>query len=255
MAIDFESKLDEITKHFTTELRKVKTELQSAKETLHLSTIHFNGEIQNLKTELKSSKETLELKTVHFEEELRKVKTELRSSKTSLDQLQRENARLKGNLENASKNQDYLMSEVKTLAQFSSKEPTFFDYTLRNKMNSTGLEIVKFDRSRAVSATKIYDESTGKVTIEEDGLYYFYAHGRPCDKSNKFILYIYVDDEIGCTAYKEDGTMAHMSCAIVRHLKRGQQIYVKKINKLFGTYFSVDGNYYPHTGFLGLKLH
>ena len=67
---DFASKLDEITQHFNFELKKVKTELQSTKETLLLNTNHFNGEIQNLKTELKSSKETLELKTDHFEKEI-----------------------------------------------------------------------------------------------------------------------------------------------------------------------------------------
>ena len=117
-------------------------------------------------------------------------------------------------------------------------------------MTSTGrYEIVKFDVPRAVSATKIYDESTGKVTIEEDGVYYFYAHGLPYEKSGSFYLYIYVDDEAACSAFKEDGTRAHMSCAIVRHLKRGQTIYVIKYNKLLGA-----GSSYPNTGFLGFKL-
>ena len=384
MATDFESKLDEITQHFTAELRKVKSELQSAKETAHLNTVHFNGqmknvsshfdtalknvqtelkesketlqlksdqfdeelkivkselksskeilerktdhyeeEIEQLKIELKSSKETLQLQTVHFNEELRKVKNELRSSKTSLDQLKRENALLKENQENASKNQDNLMtkienldqsssleiarvktdlksskerlnlssvrlnreienvkttsqssqrrlqaslgelereivlieinlenvsSRIQTLAQSSSKEPIYFDYTLGHHMTSTGVEIVKFDVPMAVSPTKIYDRSTGKVTIEEDGLYYFYVHGQPYEKSDYFNLNIYVDDEKACRAYKEDGTKANMSCAIVRHLKRGQKIYVQKKNKLYGRAS------YPNTGFLGFKL-
>ena len=82
-ANDFESKLDEITDYFNRELRKVKTELQTAKETLHLNTIHYNGEILNLRTELKSSKES----SVYFNGELRKFKTELRPSKTNIDQL------------------------------------------------------------------------------------------------------------------------------------------------------------------------
>ena len=111
------------------------------------------------------------------------------------------------------------------------------------------LEIVVFDVPMAVSATKIYDESTGKVTIEEDGLYYFYAHGYPYATSDQFWLEIYVDDERACRAYKGDGTDAHMSCAIVRHLKRGQTIYVQKYNKLLGA-----GSSYPNTGFLGFKL-
>ena len=392
MGNDFESKLDEITQHFTTELRKVKSELKSAKETSHLNTIHFNGQMKNVssyfdtalkkgQTELKESKETLRLKTDEFDEELKivkselqsskeilerktdhyeeeieklkidvkssketlqlqnvrfngdlgKVKTELRSSKTSLDRLQRENAWLKDNLENASKNQDNLMTkianldqsssrefkrmkteletskksfqlknddlneqienvktesqssqasliqlqrenvflkkrfettsenlgnvsyQIQTLARSSSKEPIFFDYTLEHHMTSTGYEIVKFDRLMAVSATKIYDRSTGKVTIKEEGLYYFYAHGLPLEKSGVFYLNIYVDDEAACRAWKNDGTDAHMSCAIVRHFKRGQTIYVKKSNKLYGTYLN-GGRSYPHTGFLGFKL-
>ena len=364
-ANDIQSKLDEITKYFNTELRKVKTELQSAKETSHLNMIHFNGQMKNVsshfdtalknvktelkeskeilrvkndqfdgelkivKSELKSSKETLEIKTDHFEKEieklkidlkaskemlrvqsvhfnweLRKVKTELRSSKTNFDQLQRENARLKENLENASKIQDNLMSKIEnlaqsnsqaianvkttsqssqrifqaslvklkrenvllkkkfetvsenlgnvstkiqTVAQSSSKEQIFFDYYLGHHMTSTGEKIVKFDRPMAVSATKIYDESTGKVTIKEDGLYYFYVHGYPYEKSRLFDLYIYVDDEDACGAYKKDGTRASLSCAIVRHLKRGQQIYITKYNKLYGSS-------YQDTGFLGFKL-
>ena len=371
MANDFESKLGEITKHFTNELRKVKSELQTAKETSHLNMIHFNGqmknvsthfdtalknvqtelkesketlqlksdhfdeelkivkselksskeilerktehfeeEIEKLKIELKSSKESFRLKTDNFEDELRKVKTELRSSRTSLYQLQRENARLRENQENASKNQDNIMSKIEILAesssqeienvktasqssqrklqaslvqlqrenvllkknletasknlesvstkieiidQSSSKEPIFFDYTLEHHMTSTGYEIVKFDRLMAVSATKIYDRSTGKVTIKEEGLYYFYAHGLPLEKSGVFYLNIYVDDEAACRAWKNDGTDAHMSCAIVRHFKRGQTIYVKKSNKLYGTYLN-GGRSYPHTGFLGFKL-
>ena len=209
-------------------------------------------EIEKMKNELKSTKDSLQLQIVPLNGDIRKIKTELRSSKTSIDQLQRENARLKENLDNASKNQqsDFynLLTQIKNLAQSSSKEPIFFDYSLRSDMTSTGRsEIVKFDRPMAVSATKIYDESTGKVTIEEDGLYYFYVHGFPYEKSDWFSLSIYVDDERACVAQKEDGTRATLSCAIVRHLKRGQTIYVKKYNKLFG-------NSYPNTGFLGFKL-
>ena len=243
---DFDEKIDEITKHFTEELRKIKTELQSAKETIQLNMVHFNGEIQKVKTELKTSQETLQVKSDLFDEEMKTVKTELESSKTSLDQLQRENAWLKERLENASKNQDIVMSKIESLAPSTSQVPIFFDYTLGHSMTSTGNnEIVKFDRPRAVSATKIYDESTGKVTIEEDGLYYFYAHGLPLEKSGSFAFSIYVDDEQACAAFKEDGTRANMSCAIVRDLKRGQQIYVKKYKKL-------NGNI--NTGFLGFKL-
>ena len=206
-------------------------------------------EIEKIKTELKSTKETLQLQIVHLNGDMKKVKTELRSSKTRLDQLQHENARLKENLVNVSKNQENLMTRIENLARSSSKEPIFFDYSLGNHMTSTGkFEIVKFDRPRAVSATKIYNESTGKVTIEEDGLYFFYAHGSPYEKSGEFNLYIYVDYEMACRAYKEDGTRAHMSCAIVRHLKRGQTIYVQKWNKLQGDRWN------PHTGFLGFKL-
>ena len=111
------------------------------------------------------------------------------------------------------------MSEMGTLAKSSANEPIFFHYTLGHSMNSTGADIVKFDTPKAISPKRIYDESTWKVTIEEEGLYYFYVHCLPVD----------------------------MSCAIVRHLKRGQQIYVRKNNKLFGSS-------YPHTGFLGFKL-
>ena len=244
---DFDEKIDEITKHFTEEIRKIKTELQSAKETIQLNTVHFNGEINKVKTELKRAKETLQSKSDHFDEELKQVKTELESSKTNLDQLQRENARLKENLENASKNRDNIMSKIETLAQSSSKEPIYFDYSLESSMTFTGtFEIVKFDRPMAVSATKIYDRSTGKVTIEEDGLYYFYVHGLPLEKSDWFNLIIYVDDQIACAAGKEDGTRAHMSCAIVRHFKRGQTIHVQKVNKLYGGSLS--------TGFLGFKI-
>jgi len=309
-----------------------KTELKEAKEILEMKTEHFEEEIRKLKTNLKSSEETFQVQTVHFNGELRKVKTELRQSKTSLDQLQRKNAWLKENLENASKIQDNFISKIEDLAQSNSqeiekvvvelkaskemlllknddlneqienvktasqssqrklqasldkvqrenvlltrnletasenlenvssrlqsvaqstsKEPIFFDYTLGDHMTSTGKwEIIKFDRPEAVSATKIYDESTGIVTIEEDGLYYFYAHGLPYEKSDSFWFNIYVDDEMACRAYKDDGTDAHMSCAIVRHLKRGQTIYVIKYNKLLGA-----GSSYPNTGFLGFKL-
>ena len=211
------------------ELRKVKTELESSKESLHLTTIHFNWEIKNITSELK------------------KVKTELESSKTSLEQLQRENAWLKENLENASKNQDNIMTKIDSFAHSSSQEEIFFDYGLGNSMTSSGWEIVKFDRPRAVSTIKIYDDSTGKVIIEEGGLYYFYTHGLPYEKSEWFSLYIYVDDERACQASKSDGTSAHMSCAIVRQLKRGQQIYVKKYNGLFG-------HSDPYTGFVGFRL-
>ena len=279
VANEFESKIDQITQHFASELKKIKTELQVSKETSHLNMIHFNGQMENV--------------TSHFHGELEKVKTELESSKISLDQLQRENAWLKENLENASKNQLNITSKIENLAESSSqefkkvkselqsskesffaalnrrvghvrtilrtrldqlqsdnarlKEPIFFDYTLENHMTSTGFEIVKFDRPRAVSATKIYDRSTGKVTIEDDGVYFFYAHGYPYDRSDWLTLYIYVDDEKACVASKTDGTRAHMSCAFVRHLKRGQQIYVKKDKRLFGSRN-------PDTGFLGFKL-
>ena len=251
--------------HFNGEIKKIKTELQSTKETLRLKTAEHNAEIKNLtsnfhgelkkvktelekvQTELKGSRDTLQLKNSQFDAEIKIVKNELKSSKTALDQLQRENALLRENQENASKNQDNLMSEIETLAQSGSKEPIFFDYSLRSYMTSTGTEIVKFDDPMAVSATKIYDRSTGKVNIEEDGLYYFYVHGLPYEKSDSFYLEIYVDGERACKAYKEDGTRAHMSCAIVRHFKRGQTIYVRKYNKL-------TGNSGPHTGFLGFKV-
>jgi len=245
--------------HFNGELKKVKTELQSTKESLRLKTAEHNAEIKNLtsnfhgqlkklQTELEGSRETLQLKNGQFDAEIKIVKNELESSKTTLDQLRRENALLKKNQEKASKNQDIITSKIESFDLSSSKEPLFFDYTLGHSMTSTGRrEIVKFDRPRAVSATKIYNKYTGKVTIEEDGLYYFYAHGLPYEKSGSFYLYIYVDNEAACTAHKEDGTRAHMSCAIVRHLKRGQTIYVQKDKKLFG-------NSYPNTGFLGFKL-
>ena len=109
--------------------------------------------------------------------ELKKVKTELEASKTSLEQLERENVWLKENLENTSKNQDNIMIKIDSFAHFSSQEEIFFDYGLGNSMTSSGWEIVKFNRQRAVSTTKIYDDSTGKVIIEEGGLYYFYTHG------------------------------------------------------------------------------
>ena len=208
--------------------------------------------IEKMKNELKSTKDSLQLQIIPLNGDMRKVKTELRSSKTSVDQLQGENARLKENLEKASKNQDIITSKIETLAhehaQSSSKEPIFFDYTLEHHMTSTEkFETVKFDRLRAVSLKKIYDRSTGKVTIEEDGLYYFHVHGLPYEKSGLFWLFIYVDGEQACNAFKEDGTRAHMSCAFVRHLKRGQKIYVQKFNRLFG-----DSD--PQTGFLGFKL-
>ena len=214
---DSDEKNDEITKHFTEEIRKIKIELKASKETIQLNTA-----------------------------QLEKVNTELESSKTSLDQLQRENAWLKENPEKTSKNQDIIMSKIESLSQSSSQEAIYFDYSLGSSMTSTGREIVKFDRPRAVSPTKIYDASTGIVTIEEEGLYYFYAHGFPYDEYGDFILEIYVDDELACTAYKGYG-LTHMSCAIVRHLKRGQQIHVKKSKKLIG-------DIYCTTGFLGFKL-
>ena len=67
MATDFESKLAEITQHFTTELRKVKADLQTSKETSHLNTIHFNGQMKNVSS--------------HFDTALKKVQTELKESK------------------------------------------------------------------------------------------------------------------------------------------------------------------------------
>lgn len=233
IANDFESRFYKITENFNDQLRKIKTEfgtkLKSSKETLHLTTINFNWEIKNVTSELQ------------------KVKRELESSKTSLEQLQRENALLKENLENTSKNHDNIMTKIDSFAHYSSQEEIFFDYGLGNSMTSSGWEIVKFDRPRAVSTTKIYDDTTGKVTIEEGGLYYFYTHGLPLEKSDWFSLYIYVDDERACQASKNDGTSAHMSCAIVRKLKSGQQIYVKKYNGLFG-------HSDPYTGFVGFKL-
>ena len=351
MANDFESKLGEITQNFTAELKKVKTEVLSTKETLYLNTLHFNGEMKNvssyfdtalkdeiekLKTDLKWSKETLQRQTVHFNEELRKVKGELRSSKRSLNEMQRENSRLRENLENGSKTQDIIMSNIQIIARTSMQEieklkteltsskesfqlkndhfdeemikmktdlrssketldlksvhfnreiekvkaasqssqtrlkaslvqlqrenallkkildtasenQIYFDYSLSDHMTSTGYEIVKFDVPRAVSSKKIYDESTGKVTIEEAGLYYFFVHGYPYEESDVFYLEMYIDDEEACSAWKRDGTKAHMSCAIVRDLKTGQQIYVKKYNKLYGSN-------YPATGFSGFKL-
>ena len=225
---DFDEKIEEVTRNFAEQMLKVKNELEAAKETNQLNMLHFNGEIKKVKTELQSTKE---------------------SSKTSLEQLQRENVRLKEHLESASKNQDNIMSKIESLAHSSSKEPIYFDYTLGNHMTSTDFAIIKFDVPRAVSPTKIYDRSTGKVTIDEDGLYFFYVHGFPYEKNDGFGIYMYVDDERACQAYKEDGTRAHMSCAIVRHLKRGQTIYVKKYKKLRG-----GDRLNPHTGFLGFKL-
>ena len=187
--------------------------------------------------------------TKHFTEEIRKVKTELQSSKTSLDQLQRENAWLKENLKNASKNQDILMSKIESVALSSSKEAIYFDYGL-GKMTSSTNEIVKFDIPRAISQTKIYDASTGKVTIEEEGLYFFYVHDVQYENSGWFAVYIYVNDELACSAYKSDGPKVHLSCVTVRHLKEGQQIYVKTYQKLL----NLPDNYRPRIGFLGFKL-
>ena len=207
-----------------------------------------------MKIELKESKDTFQLENDHLNKEVENIKTASQSSQrklqASLVELQRENVLLKKHLETASENLENVSTKIQTLAQSSSKEPIFFDYTLgSNMLGEYRLEIVKFDVPMAVSPTKIYDESTGKVTIEEDGLYYFYAHGLPYEKSDAFALYIYVDDKRACYAFKEDGTRAHMSCAIVRHLKRGQTIHVIKYNKLLGA-----GSSYPNTGFLGFKL-
>ena len=173
IANDFESKLDEITQHFNSELRKVKTELQTSKETLHLNMIHFNGQMKNVssyfdtalkkvQTELKESKEILELKTDHFDEEMKNVKSALQSTQKSLVELQRENALLKEHLESASKNLVNISSQFQTAAQPSSHEAIFFDYGLKNVMTSTGLEIVKFDVPRAVSPKKSTMNQLGK---------------------------------------------------------------------------------------------
>ena len=201
---DFEAKIDEVTSHFNTEIKKIKTELQSSQASLQVNT-------------------------------------------ASLVQLQRENAWLKENFHATTKNLENITSQVQLGSESSSEEAIYFDYGLKTHMTSTGTEVVKFDYQRAVSTTKIYDETTGKVTIPVDGRYYFYVHGLPYEKSGWFSLYIYVDDELACKAYKDDGTRANMSCAIVRHFKRGQTIYVKKSNKLSGS-----GN--PYTGFLGFKI-
>lgn len=133
------------------------------------------------------------------------------------------------------------------MAQSSSQEAIYFDYGLKNHTLSSGWKTVKFDIPRAVSPTKIYDSSTGKVTIEEPGLYYFYIHTLPYDTLGEFYLFIYVDDERACKAFKIDGIKNHMSCAIVRYLKRGQQIFVKTTDKIFNSFYS-------STGFLGFKL-
>ena len=180
--------------------------------------------------------EKLDKITKHFTEEIRKVKTELQSSKTSLDQLQRENAWLKENLKNTSKNQDILMSKIESVAQSSWKEAIYFYYSLRKLSFRDG--IVKFDIPRAISPKKIYDASTGKVTIEEEGLYVFYVHGVQFENNDWSAVYIYVDDKLACSAYNGDGPKVHMSCVTVRNLKRGQQIYVKTYQKFFVLSFS-----------------
>ena len=97
-ANDFESKLDEITKYFNTELRRVKTEVQSATETSHLNTIHFNGEVKNVSS--------------YFDAALKNVQAELKS----------ENTFLRKNLDKASKNQENIISKIESLAQSSSQE-------------------------------------------------------------------------------------------------------------------------------------
>ena len=153
---------------------------------------------------------------------------------------------LKENLETSSKNLENISPNIPTVAQSSSKEPIYFDYGLRNHTLS-GWKTVKFDIPRAVSPTKIYDSLTGKVTLEEPGLYYFYFHTLPYDKRGSFYIHLKVDSERACEVQKAEGIKHNMSCAIIRYLKRGQQIFVTTSAKIFNSYYS-------HTGFLGFKL-
>ena len=151
------SKIEDLTRSSSQEFKRMRTELETSKKSFQLKNDDLNEKIENVKTASQSSHTKLQ---------------------ASLVKVQRENVLLKKNFETVSENLENLSTQVQTVGRSSSKEPIFFDYSLENHMTSTGrFEIVKFDRPMAVSATKIYDESTGKVTIEEDGLYFFYAHG------------------------------------------------------------------------------
>ena len=105
VANEYESKLDEITQNFNSELKKIKSELQFGS---HLNFKHFKGQMKNVQAQLKRQKESSQREKLHFIDEIKRVKLELEAQKKSSqlknDNFDQEMEKMKTELKEAKEN-------------------------------------------------------------------------------------------------------------------------------------------------------